>query len=208
MADMMEDVQRVEKEEVQQQQQEEQLVAAQDGGTMAHNEETEMPLPDSDSHNAAPESEAIENFGDETNSELVDPPQSEFEQMQLHREREELESSDDEEDVAAPIEMSETFNDEWATLDGEIVDPGNDLNNHIDIYDKFVPVDLSNDIAVNDIAAANPDFPYNPDAEVIEVPAPVQVMPKFEELSLMPPSPQQKWAIGIDLGIHFKCFSY
>jgi len=98
----MQDVQRVEKEEVQQQQQqEEQLVAAQDGGTMAHNEETEMPLPDSDSHNAAPESEAIENFGDETNSELVDPPQSEFEQMQLHREREELESSDDEEDVAA-----------------------------------------------------------------------------------------------------------
>ncbi|KAM8717322.1 hypothetical protein ACLKA7_004082 [Drosophila subpalustris] len=185
MADMMKDVQREEEEKEQEQ---EQMVAAQDADTMAHNEETEMPLHDSDSHIAAPESEAIEIFGDETDSELVDPPQSEFEQMQLHREREELESSDDEENFAAPIEMSDTFNDEWATLDGENADPDNDLNNHIDIYEKFVPVDLSNDIAVNDAAAANPDYPSNPDAELIAVvPVNVQTMPKFEKLSLMPP---------------------
>ncbi|XP_034490930.1 uncharacterized protein LOC117794452 [Drosophila innubila] len=187
MADMMKDVQR-EREENEKEQ--EQMVAAQDAGTMARNEEPEMPLHDSDSHNA----ETIENFGDETGSELVDPPQSEFEQLQLNREREELESSDDEEILAVPIEMSDTFNDEWATLDGDTADPdpGNELNNHIDIYEKFVPVDLSNDIAVNDAAAANPDFPYNPDAELFEVRTPVQTMPKFEKLSLMPPTPLEK----------------
>lgn len=192
MADMMKDVQREEEEVKQEEKQEQmQLAAAQDASTMAHNEETEML--DSDSHNA----ETIENFGDEADSELVDPPQSEFEQLQLHREREELESSDDEETLAVPIEMSDTFNDEWATLDGDTADPGNDLNNHIDIYEKFVPVDLSNDIAVNDAAAASPDFPYNPDAELFEVPAAVQTMPKFEKLSLMPLMPQEKWIICV-----------
>ncbi|KAH8262916.1 hypothetical protein KR044_002020, partial [Drosophila immigrans] len=193
MAELIEDMQREE--------QEEQLAAAQDAevDTMAHNEDAETPLPDTDSNGngdsdnnvAAPESlAAIENF----DSEFVDsPPQ--FEQLQLQqqneREREELESSDDEEDHnAAAIEMSDTFNDEWSTL--EIADPGNDLNNHIDIEEaeKFVPVDLSNDIAVNDIAAANPDYPYNPDAELIDVgveAAPsAQMMPMFEKLSMAP----------------------
>ncbi|KAH8377066.1 hypothetical protein KR093_003290, partial [Drosophila rubida] len=194
MAELIEDMQQQQREEQEeQQQQQEQLAAAQDvdADTMAHNEEAETPLPDSDSdgdsdNNAAP-AESIENFG----SEFVDSPPH-LEQLQLHREREELESSDDEEDSnhAAPIEMSDTFNDEWATLD-EIADPGNDLNNHIDIeeVEKFVPVDLSNDIAVNDIAAANPHYPYNPDAELIDVNVETTgqaMMPKFEKLSLAP----------------------
>ncbi|XP_030556700.1 uncharacterized protein LOC115759773 [Drosophila novamexicana] len=199
MADPMEDVQQQE-----QQMEEQQLAAAQDAGTMAHNEETEMPLPDGDgdSHNAT-EAEslvAIENFGVASDTELVVEPESE---PQLYREREELESSDDEEDGrATPIEMSDTFNDEWATLEADaeadadaaaVADPGNDLNNHIDIYENFAPVDLSNDIAVNDVAAANPNYPYNPDAELIELPAAVQTMPKFEKLSLLtPPTPHMK----------------
>ncbi|XP_034098249.1 uncharacterized protein LOC117563830 [Drosophila albomicans] len=194
MAELIEDMQQKEQEE--HEEQHEQLATAQDADvdTMAHNEEAETPLPDSDGdsdsdNNAAPESlAAIENF----DSEFDDVAAPQFEQLQLHgereREREELESSDDEEsNHEAAIEMSDTFNDEWASLD--IADPGNDLNNHIDIeVEKFVPVDLSNDIAVNDIAAANPDYPYNPDAELIDVEgaAAAHVMPKFEKLSLAP----------------------
>ncbi|XP_023170475.2 uncharacterized protein LOC111599143 [Drosophila hydei] len=185
------------KQEEQQQQQEleleveQQLAEAQDADTMAHNEETEMPLPDSDSHNASqPESlVAIENFGDALDDELAAPQSA-----QQYREREELESSDDEDEHATPVEMSDTFNDEWATLDEDAAtfaaaDPDNDLNNHIDIYENLAPVDLSNDIAVNDIAAANPNYPYNPDAELIDLPAAGRAMPKFEKLSLLPPTP-------------------
>ncbi|XP_017858248.1 PREDICTED: histone chaperone ASF1-like [Drosophila arizonae] len=199
MAEPMAELKQEEQHEQHEQQQQEleleveqqQLAEAQDGDTMAHNEETEMPLPDSDSHNASqPESlAAIENFGDALDDELA-APQSE----QLYREREELESSDDDDERATPVEMSETFNDEWATLDEDAAavaaaDPDNDLNNHIDIYESFAPVDLSNDIAVNDLAAANPNYPYNPDAELIELPASSQTMQKFEKLSLLPPTP-------------------
>lgn len=182
--------------EVDHQQQQQQMVPAQDAGTMAHNEEAEMPLDDSDSHNAAvPESlEAIENFGDDDDDEK-DAQLEELRQemhIQMHREREELESSDDEEErVGEAVQMSDTFNDEWASLDrdDEFADFGNDLNNHIDIYENVVPGDLSNDIAVNYAAAADPNFPINPDAEVFEVPQPGQTlptMPKFEKLSLSP----------------------
>ncbi|TDG46540.1 hypothetical protein AWZ03_006978 [Drosophila navojoa] len=197
MAEPMAELKQEEQHEQKQQQEfeleveQQQLAEAQDGDTMAHNEETEMPLPDSDSHNASqPESlEAIENFGDALDDELA-APQSE----QLYREREELESSDDEDERATPVEMSETFNDEWATLDEDAAavaaaDPDNDLNNDIDTYENFAPVDLSNDIAVNDLAAANPNHPYNPDAELIELPAASQTMAKFEKLSLLPPTP-------------------
>lgn len=176
----------------QQQQQQQQMVPAQDAGTMAHNEEAEMPLDDSDSHNAAvPESlEAIENFGDDDDDEK-DAQLEELRQemhIQMHREREELESSDDEEHIGEAVQMSDTFNDEWASLDrdDEVADSGNDLNNHIDIYENVVPVDLSNDIAVNYLAAADPNFPINPDAEVFDGPQPGQAMPKFEKLSLSP----------------------
>ncbi|KAH8419462.1 hypothetical protein KR222_005914, partial [Zaprionus bogoriensis] len=173
-----------------------QLVSAQDAGTMAHNEEAEMPLPDSDSHNAADEQlQMLQQQAIETESELVEPQPEELQQeLQAYREREELESSDDEEHQgAAPVQMSDAFNDEWADLEGDAdaeaqPDPGNDLNNHIDIYESFAPVDLSNDIAVNDVAAANPDYPYNPDAEVFEVPQAAATMPKFEKLSLTPAS--------------------
>ncbi|XP_022230093.2 uncharacterized protein LOC111079286 [Drosophila obscura] len=122
-----------------------------------------------------------------------------------HREREELESSDDEDgEVAAPIEMSDTFNDEWDTLEQEEehelhegavdqdheldqeADAGNNLDNHIDIYEGSLPIDLSHDIAVNDLAAADPDFPVNPDAELISGPSVIKTMPMFEKLSMGP----------------------
>lgn len=172
-----------------------QMVPAQDAVTMAHNEETEMPLDDSDSHNAAkPELlAAIENFGGDDDDDN-DPQLKELRQqmqMQMHREREELESSDDEEEhVGAAVEMSDTFNEEWASLDAEAEDgddeAANDLNNHIDIYENIVPGDLSNDIEVNDAAAKDPNFPINPDAEVFDVTQHGQMptMAKIEKLSL------------------------
>lgn len=176
-----------------------QMVPPQDDVTMAHNEETEMPLHDSDSHNAA-ELEllaAIENFGGDDEGDDNDPQLKELQQqmqLQMHREREELESSDDEEEhVAAAVQMSDTFNDEWASLDAEtadredeVADLGNDLNNHIDIYENIVPGDLSNDIEVNNAAAQDPNFPINPDAEVFDVTQHGQMpmMAKFEKLSL------------------------
>ncbi|XP_001356755.2 uncharacterized protein vir-1 isoform X2 [Drosophila pseudoobscura] len=123
-----------------------------------------------------------------------------------HREREELESSDDEDGEAiAPVEMSETFNEEWETLDqdqeqdqnevaddqdrdlDQEADAGNNLDNHIDIYESSLPIDLSHDIAVNDFAAANPDFSVNPDAELISGPSVIKAMPMFEKLSMGPP---------------------
>ncbi|BFF96387.1 uncharacterized protein DMAD_13594 [Drosophila madeirensis] len=126
---------------------------------------------------------------------------------EMEREREHLESSDDEDGAA--IEMSDTFNDEWDTLDQDQVqdqeqhedgandqdheldqeaDAGNNLDNHIDIYEGALPIDLSHDIAVNDVAAANPDFPINPDAELISGPSVIKVMPHmFEKLSMGPP---------------------
>ncbi|XP_016941755.3 retrotransposon Gag-like protein 5 isoform X2 [Drosophila suzukii] len=112
------------------------------------------------------------------------------------REREELESSDDEDgEATTPVVMSETFNDEWAEFDqdqdqdeGQDNEFDNDLNNEIDIEENFVPVDLSNDIAVNDIAAADPNFQHNPDAEFIVDPSVVRTMPMFEKLSVGEPS--------------------
>ncbi|XP_070068323.1 retrotransposon Gag-like protein 5 isoform X1 [Drosophila takahashii] len=112
------------------------------------------------------------------------------------KEREELESSDDEDGVATtPVVMSETFNDEWAEFEQDQdedqdheLDIGNDLDNEIDIEQNFVPIDLSNDIAVNDIAAADPNFPHNPDAEFIVNPSEIRTMPMFEKLSLGQPS--------------------
>ncbi|XP_017065512.2 nardilysin isoform X1 [Drosophila eugracilis] len=114
------------------------------------------------------------------------------------KEREEFDSSDDEDaEATTPVIMSETFNDEWAEFDqdqdqdqdhDQELDFGNDLNNEIDIEENFVPVDLSNDIAVNDMAAADPDFPHNPDAEFIVHPSVVRTMPMFEKLSLAEPS--------------------
>ncbi|EDW04158.1 GH10137 [Drosophila grimshawi] len=221
MSDLMEDVQlqqveqqleleehtpQPEEEQQEQEQQEEQQLEVQqeieeaeeqqlqqltqDVDTMAHNEEavteteteTEMPLYDRDS--------LIENFAndDETNFESSHLVERE---SLMQREREELESSDDEDANANPIEMSDTFNDEWATLDA--ADPANDLDNSIDAFESYLPVDISNDIAVNDVAAANPDYPYNPDAEVFELsPSAIAAMSKFEKLSLKTPTPLLK----------------
>ncbi|KAH8338701.1 hypothetical protein KR074_007724, partial [Drosophila pseudoananassae] len=117
-------------------------------------------------------------------------------EMKLKKEREELDSSDDEDaEATTPVEMGDAFNEEWAEFDQEgdqdqdhdldvEADAGNELNNEIDIEENFVPVDLSNDIAVNDFAAADPDFPLNPDAEIIVGPAVHRTMPMFEKLSL------------------------
>ncbi|XP_017024541.1 retrotransposon Gag-like protein 5 isoform X1 [Drosophila kikkawai] len=123
-------------------------------------------------------------------------------EMMKEKEREEFDSSDDEDaETTTPVVMSETFNDEWAEFDQDQEqdqdhqldiegDFENDLNNDIDIgiEENFVPVDLSNDIAVNDVAAADPDFPHNPDAEVFAPPTLIKAMPMFEKLSLSEPS--------------------
>ncbi|KAH8281896.1 hypothetical protein KR054_003973, partial [Drosophila jambulina] len=115
-------------------------------------------------------------------------------EMMEEKDREELESSDDEDaEATTPVVMSETFNEEWAEFDQDHDqdiegDIENDLNNDIDIEENFVPVDLSNDIAVNDLAAADPDFPHNPDAEVFAPPTLIKAMPMFEKLSLSEPS--------------------
>ncbi|XP_016987855.1 uncharacterized protein LOC108050604 isoform X1 [Drosophila rhopaloa] len=122
--------------------------------------------------------------------------EKEFLQKKVKKEREELESSDDEDgEATTPVIMSETFNEEWAEFDQDQdqdqyhdLDLENDLNNDIDIEENFVPVDLSNDIAVNDLAAADPDFPLNPDAEVFVDPSQMRTMPMFEKLSLGEPS--------------------
>ncbi|XP_017050601.1 nucleolin [Drosophila ficusphila] len=114
------------------------------------------------------------------------------------KEREEFDSSDDEDgEATTPVMMSETFNDEWAEFEQDPdqdqsqeadhdpeFDLENDLNNEIDIEENFVPIDLSNDIAVNDQAAADPNFPHNPDAEIIVGPSVIGTMPMFEKLSL------------------------
>ncbi|EDW88182.1 uncharacterized protein LOC6527378 isoform X1 [Drosophila yakuba] len=117
------------------------------------------------------------------------------------KEREEFNSSDDEDaESTTPVVMSDTFNDEWAEFDQDQerdhetedqepeLDIENDLNNEIDIEENFVPIDLSNDIAVNDVAAADPHFPINTDAEFIVHPAVVRTMPMFEKLSLGEPA--------------------
>ncbi|KAH8260831.1 hypothetical protein KR038_004966, partial [Drosophila bunnanda] len=120
--------------------------------------------------------------------------------MMMVKDREEFDSSDDEDaEATTPVVMSETFNEEWSEFDQDQdhdhddeqdieADFENDLNNDIDIEENFVPVDLSNDIAVNDLAAADPDFPHNPDAEVFAPPALIKAMPMFEKLSLSEPS--------------------
>ncbi|XP_037958043.1 serine/threonine-protein kinase rio2-like [Teleopsis dalmanni] len=101
------------------------------------------------------------------------------------KEREDLSSSDDDEEA---IEMSAEFNSEWANLAEDLAnanDKNNDLSNDIDEYAP-VPVDLSNDIAVNDIAAAQVGYPLNPDAEFIDVNGVLanHSMPKFEKLTI------------------------
>ncbi|KAH8248649.1 hypothetical protein KR032_001808 [Drosophila birchii] len=129
-----------------------------------------------------------------------DHQEQESMEMMKEKEREEFDSSDDEDaEATTPVVMSETFNDEWSEFDQDHEqdqeheldiegDFENDLNNDIDIEENFVPVDLSNDIAVNDLAAADPDFPHNPDAEVFAPPTLIKAMPMFEKLSLSEPS--------------------
>ncbi|KAH8267521.1 hypothetical protein KR018_012209, partial [Drosophila ironensis] len=131
-----------------------------------------------------------------------DPEDKESLPLKQKKEREEFDSSDDEDvETTTPVEMSETFNEEWSEFDHDQdqdndqdreldveTDAGNELDNDIAIEENFVPVDLSNDIAVNDFAAADPDFPLNPDAEVIVAPTVFKAMPMFEKLTLGQPS--------------------
>ncbi|XP_026834643.1 uncharacterized protein LOC6543049 isoform X2 [Drosophila erecta] len=131
-----------------------------------------------------------------------DHEDKEYLEKKEKKEREEFDSSDDEDgESTTPVVMSDTFNDEWAEFDqdqGRDQDPNedqvaeldieNDLSNDIDIEENFGPIDLSNDIAVNDVAAADPHFPINADAEFIVHPAVVRTMPMFEKLSLGEPA--------------------
>ncbi|KAH8412543.1 hypothetical protein KR009_002909, partial [Drosophila setifemur] len=135
----------------------------------------------------------------EEGEEEVEQVEHEHEDLQ-QKEREEFDSSDDEDaEATTPVQMSDAFNDEWAEFDQvededqdqdhdlDIeADAGNELDNDIDIEENFVPVDLSNDIAVNDLAAADPNFPRNPDAEIFMAPSMIKAMPMFEKLSLEP----------------------
>ncbi|KAH8391542.1 hypothetical protein KR200_009437, partial [Drosophila serrata] len=146
------------------------------------------------------EQEAQEQEHQEQEHHEQDHQEKESMEMMKHKDREEFDSSDDEDaETTTPIVMSETFDEEWAEFDQdhgqdqdhEVELEGdfeNDLNNDIDIEENFVPVDLSNDIAVNDLAAADPDFPHNPDAEVFAPPTLIKAMPMFEKLSLSEPS--------------------
>lgn len=102
--------------------------------------------------------------------------------------REDVSSSSDDE-TSELIEMHPDFNAEWGDLKADTDKDSNNLSNDIDVH--FKPFDLSHDITVNDIAAAQVDFPLNPDAEFIDVfgvPHSINSMPKFEKLSLNYPS--------------------
>ncbi|XP_054744382.1 suppressor of Mek1 [Anastrepha obliqua] len=104
-----------------------------------------------------------------------------------NKNREDVSSSDDEQE-SETVEMNPEFDSEWADLKEDLAKKGderNDFSNDIDAYDAL-PVDLSNDIAVNDLVAGSLDFPINPDAEVISVPE-IQTgggLPKFEKLKI------------------------
>lgn len=114
---------------------------------------------------------------------------------EYNKSKSELYASSDEEDnkESSSDEMNAAFNSEWAHLH-EIEnnqDNNNEIYNEINVYDTAVPLDLSNDIAVNDIAAGNPEFPLNPDAELIDVINPLSSMSmqsKFEKISMVHPS--------------------
>ncbi|ALC38498.1 vir-1 [Drosophila busckii] len=158
--------------QMQLEQQQQQLVAAQDANTMAHNEQAEMLETDIE-----PEAEFLEAIQNDDDDDDVE---------HATKEREELESDADDADdalVVPVVVMSDTFNEEWS----EQAQPedANDLSNDIESHEGRIPIDLSNDIAVNDWAAANANFEPNPDAELIEVAVkPLKAMPKFEKLSL------------------------
>ncbi|XP_030384263.1 uncharacterized protein LOC115631601 [Scaptodrosophila lebanonensis] len=169
-----------------------QTIALNEETETLHHSEGEM---ESDSHSDSDsdiedhhESAAIESIGVESPAAEAEAPQAAPQEPQKQKEREELESSDDEESGAGEhVEMSPTFNAEWETLAEDLAnknDAANDLSNHIDeSFEHLAPIDLSHDIAVNDIAAANAQFPYNPDAELIDI-SNVQMLPKFEKLTL------------------------
>ncbi|XP_004521670.1 aspartic and glutamic acid-rich protein isoform X1 [Ceratitis capitata] len=99
-----------------------------------------------------------------------------------NKNREDISSSDDEgEDETEAVQMNPEFDSEWADLKDDLAkassEERNDLSNDIDAFDA-VPIDLSNDIAVND----NPDLPLNPEAEVFDVSG--LKKPMFEKLTI------------------------
>lgn len=121
----------------------------------------------------------------------------------VNKHREDV-SSSDEEDAEDAVEMNKEFNEEWDSLAEDLAnknDRDNDLSNDIDIYESAVPVDLSNDLAVNDIAASQPGYPLNPDAEFVDVDGAITNstsagQPKFEKLSMNSTSYQNfKWVV-------------
>ena len=100
------------------------------------------------------------------------------------RERENVYSSDEEDEEATTTEMHPTFNDEWGSLNEGVEDV---VSNAIDVEDdeKYIgkPYDLSHDIDVNNVE----NLPINPDAVFIDgynPYKPTSSMPRFEKLSL------------------------
>lgn len=124
-----------------------------------------------------------------------EPNEKRYANYANNKNREDLSSSDDEAE-GDEVEMGPGFDSEWGDLKADLArasNEQNDLSNDIDAYDA-VPVDLSNDIAVNDIAAQNPDLAVNPDAEVFDVNALKNpgAVPMFEKLTISEPASPAK----------------
>ncbi|XP_055919477.1 coiled-coil domain-containing protein 1-like [Eupeodes corollae] len=117
--------------------------------------------------------DADEDKEDETIEEATQKPYN----QEKHSLREDVSSSDEEDDneekesedenERSDISKNEGLESEWGGINIVSLDDKNILTNEIDAYES-VPVDLSNDIAINDIMA-DQGVPINEHAELIDV---------------------------------------
>lgn len=124
-------------------------------------------------------SSSDDNVPDNEDETIEEATQKPFNQDEKHSLREDVSSSDDDDDDDEEDDSEEKEKDdsnkneglesEWGDAGASIVslDDKNILTNEIDGYES-VPIDLSNDIAVNDIMA-DQAAPVNPDAELFDV---------------------------------------
>ncbi|XP_036340881.1 uncharacterized protein LOC118750496 [Rhagoletis pomonella] len=117
----------------------------------------------------------------------VEPNEKRDQNYDSNKNREDASSDDDEQEKI--VEMNPVFESEWADLEKDLAkkeDDKNDLGNEIDSLDA-VPKNLSNDIAVNDLAAADGGLSIDPDAEFIDISISGRV-PELEKLKISPSS--------------------
>ncbi|XP_017483223.1 PREDICTED: uncharacterized protein LOC108372092 [Rhagoletis zephyria] len=113
----------------------------------------------------------------------VEPNEKRHQNDDSNKNREDASSDDEEQENN--VEMNPVFESEWADLEKDLAkkeDEKNDLGNEIDSLDA-VPVNLSNDIAVNDLAAPDTGLSIDPDAEFIDISRTGRV-PELEKLKI------------------------